>query len=171
MSSRQWTMMTHDIDKSEYTFFRSLQNREKICGACIQFLHASHKLGKLYKGFFVKASSKIQHQIYQHAVINNRKKKKPPVYDLISPGIGLKFGLITFCFQAQYDSFYNVKNIYIYELSLVPKMLTQDSEQYQAWTTEVSKLRKNAELAFLFLYSGAINLQIFFKALFVKNVF
>lgn len=58
------------------------------------------------------------------------EKRKTPVYDLISPGIGLKFGLISFCFQTQYDFLYNVKNVYIHELSLVPKMLTQDSEQY-----------------------------------------
>ena len=58
------------------------------------------------------------------------EKWKTPVYDLISPGIGLKFGLISFCFQTQYDFLYNVKNVYIRELSLVPKMLTQDSEQY-----------------------------------------
>lgn len=86
-------------------------------------------LGNFIKGFLSKHLQK-----YSTRFINMQlliiEKKKSPVYDLISPGIGLKFGLITFCFQAQYDSFYNVKNIYIYELSLVPKMLTQDSEQY-----------------------------------------
>lgn len=59
-------------------------------------------------------------------------KRKTPVYDLISPGIGLKFRVVSFCFQTRYDFLYNVKNIYIHELSLVPKMLTQDSEQYYA---------------------------------------
>lgn len=56
------------------------------------------------------------------------EKRKTPVYDLISPG--LKFSVVSFCFQTRYDFLYNVKNIYIHELSLVPKMLIQDSEQY-----------------------------------------
>lgn len=60
------------------------------------------------------------------------EKRKTPVYDLISPGIGSKFRVVSFCFQTRYDFLYNVKNIYIHELSLVPKMLTQDSEQYYA---------------------------------------
>ena len=45
------------------------------------------------------------------------EKRKTPVFDLISPGIGLKFRVVSFCFQTRYDFFIQCKK-YIYSWAL-----------------------------------------------------
>ena len=112
LDSRLWWPVTL-IPESEYTFFRSLQNREKYAELAFSFCTLVINLGNFIKGLLSKHLQK-----YSTRFINMQlsiiERRKTPVYDLISPGIGLKFGLISFCFQTQYDFLYKVKYIYIY---------------------------------------------------------
>ena len=75
-------------------------------------------LGNFIKGFLSKHLQKYSTRFINMQLLIIEKRKTQ------------KFRLISFCFQTQYDFLYNVKNIYIHELYLVPKMLTQDSEQH-----------------------------------------